>query len=420
MSAFKAPTGTHDLLPPASARAEACVARFSTLARRDGFGLLNSPVFEDAEVFRRSSGESSEVVSKEMYEFEDKGGRHLALRPEGTASVVRAFVEHKPPVPWKTWYLAPIFRYERPQAGRYRQHHQLGVEVIGTEDPDVDAEVISLGHDYLDALGLSQIALGVNSLGDDVCMPGYREVLVAYLAEHENELCDEHRTRYRLNPLRVLDCKKPDCLRVREGAPRLSQYWCEPCREHFARVTEGLDAAGIVWRQDDFLVRGLDYYTRTTFEFAAESLDAAQNVLIGGGRYDKLSAMLGGPDVGGIGFGSGLERVLLACDAEGALKDVTVAPDVFVVDVTTGRLARDVGRLLRRAGIAAERAYDGRSMKAQLRLADRSGARIAAIFGSDEQRDGTVTLRVLRGDDAGKQETIALDDLEQMVREWSS
>jgi histidyl-tRNA synthetase len=420
VSAFKAPTGTHDLLVPASARAEVCVARFAELARLDGFGLLNSPMFEDAEVFRRSSGESSEVVSKEMYEFEDKGGRPLALRPEGTASVVRAFVEHNPPVPWKTWYLTPIFRYERPQAGRYRQHHQLGVEVIGTEDADADVEVIALGHDYLEALGLSRIALGVNSLGDQVCMPAYRQALIAYLAEHEDELCDEHRARYRLNPLRVLDCKSPGCLRVREGAPRLSAYWCEPCREHFARVTEGLDAAGITYRQDDFLVRGLDYYTRTTFEFAALALDAAQNVVIGGGRYDELSAMLGGPDVGGIGFGSGLERVLLACDAEGALSDVSVAPDVFVVDVTGGRLARDTSRALRRAGIVTERAYDDRSMKAQLRLADRSGARLAAIFGPEEERDRTVTLRILRGDDAGKQETIGREELEPTALEWGS
>jgi histidyl-tRNA synthetase len=418
VSAFKAPSGTHDLLPPESARAEACVTAFAQLAHRSGFGLLNSPLFEDAEVFRRSSGESSEVVSKEMYEFEDKGGRHLALRPEGTASVVRAFIEHKPPLPWKTWYLTPIFRYERPQAGRYRQHHQLGVEVIGTEDPDVDVEVIALGHDYLRTLGLSRVSLGVNSLGDDVCMPGYRAALISYLEAHEAELCDEHRTRYRANPLRVLDCKKQACLRVREGAPRLSQWWCEPCRQHFGRVTDGLDAAGIAWRQDDFLVRGLDYYTRTTFEFAADSLEVAQNVVVAGGRYDKLSAMLGGPDVGGIGFGSGLERVLLACDAEGALKDVKAAPDVFVVDVVDGKRARDISRALRGAGFSAERAYDQRSMKAQLRLADRSGARLAAIFGSDEERDGTVTLRVLRGDDAGKQQTIGLEKLEDTVREW--
>ncbi len=377
-------------------------------------------MFEDAEVFRRSSGESSEVVSKEMYEFDDKGGRHLALRPEGTASVVRAFIEHNPQVPWKIWYLTPIFRYERPQAGRYRQHHQLGIEVIGTEDPDVDAEVIALGNDYLDALGLSRVSLGVNSLGDDACMPGYREALIAYLAAHENELCDEHRTRYRENPLRVLDCKKSECIRVRDDAPRLSDAWCGPCREHFARVTEGLDAAGMAWRQDDFLVRGLDYYTRTTFEFAAESLDAAQNVVLAGGRYDKLSSMLGGKDAAGIGFGSGLERVLLACDAEGALRDEATAPDVFVVDVTGGRLARDVSRALRRAGFVAERAYDGRSMKAQLRLADRSGAKLAAIFGAEEEGNGTVTLRDLRGDDPGKQETMPREELEQAVRAWGS
>lgn len=420
MSAFKAPSGTHDLLPPESARAEACVARFALLAQQGGFGLVNSPMFEDVEVFRRTSGASSDVVSKEMYEFEDRGGRHLALRPEGTASVVRAFIEHKPPTPFRTWYVAPIFRYERPQAGRYRQHHQLGVEVIGSDDPDVDVEVIALGHDYLSSLGLKRIVLEVNSLGDDKCQPGYRAVLLEYLEQHEDELCDEHRTRYKANPLRVLDCKKPECRRVRDGAPRISDYWCEACRANFARVTEGLDAAGIAWKQNDFLVRGLDYYTRTTFEFLASSLTAAQNAVVAGGRYDKLSAILGGPDVGGIGFGSGIERVLLACDAEGVLRDVAKVPEVFVVDVTGGRQARDVSRVLRAAGYLTERAYDGRSMKAQLKLADRSGARLAAIFGQEEQRDGTVTLRVLRGDDAGKQETFALEGLETAIREWGS
>ncbi|HLX78014.1 MAG TPA: histidine--tRNA ligase, partial [Acidimicrobiales bacterium] len=374
MSAFRAPIGTRDVLPPESARFAECVSRFARLAHLSAYGLLVSPMFEDAAVFRRGAGETTEIVRKEMYEFEDKGGRNLALRPEGTASVVRAFVQHHPQIPWKVWYATPAFRYERPQAGRYRQHHQLGVEAIGSEDPDLDVEVISLGSDYLGALGLKQVELRVNSMGDDACMPGYRASLGAYLRDHAPELCKEHSHTWNDDPLRILDCKQPECAKARKDAPRLSQALCDPCRDHFTRVAYGLEAAGIAWTRDEFLVRGFDYYTRTTFEFSSPALTAAENVILGGGRYDKLSLELGGPDVGGIGFGSGIERVLLACDAEGVLADVSDSPEVFVIDVVGGQAARDLTLELRRAGFAAERAFDSRSMKSQLRLADRSHA----------------------------------------------
>ncbi len=233
------------MLAPESARFEAVVARFAGHAHRAGFGLYIGPMFEDAAVFRRGVGEESEVVAKEMYEFEDKGGRVLALRPEGTASAVRAFIQHRPPVPWKAWYVTPAFRYEAPQAGRYRQHHQLGVEALGTEDPDVDVEVIALLSSFLGSVGVSRVELRVNSMGDADCMPAYREALAAYLAAHDSELCDEHRERWRRNPLRVLDCKRDECVAVRAGAPRITDYLCELCRLHFARVLEGLDALGI-------------------------------------------------------------------------------------------------------------------------------------------------------------------------------
>lgn len=420
MSAFQAPKGTKDVLPPESARFAAVVARFARAASLAGYGLLVSPMFEDTQVFRRGAGEATDLVQKEMYEFTDKGGRLLALRPEGTASVVRAFVEHHPTLPWKVWYATPAFRYERPQAGRYRQHHQVGVEAIGSADPDLDVEVIVLGHAFLASLGLTGVELRVNSMGDDACLPAYRESLRDYLAGHESELCDEHVKRWAANPLRVLDCKDPACVAVCAAAPALGDALCAPCREHFARVTEGLSAAEIPWKRDERLVRGFDYYTRTTFEFASARLDAAQDVVLGGGRYDKLVAALGGADTPGIGFGCGIERVVLAGELDGALDGVGDHIDVFVVDVLDGAAARDVSTRLRAAGIATDRAFDHRSMKAQLGLADRSGARLAVIVGAAERAAGTVTLRVLRGAGSGEQESVATGDLEAAVRRWIS
>ncbi|MGD0218843.1 MAG: histidine--tRNA ligase [Acidimicrobiales bacterium] len=420
MSAFQAPKGTRDVLPPESARFAGVVTCFAELARCAGYGLVISPMFEDAQLFRRSAGATTELVRKEMYEFEDKGGRLLALRPEGTASVVRAFVQHHPPVPWKVWYATSAFRYERPQAGRYRQHHQLGVEAIGSADPDLDVEVVALGSAFIASLGLRGVALKVNSMGDEACLPPYRAALVSYLQGHATELCGEHAGRFKANPLRVLDCKDPACVAVRAAAPRLGDSLCAACREHFARVTDGLTALGIGWAADEFLVRGFDYYTRTTFEFSSPALDAAQDVVLGGGRYDGLVAELGGKPTPGIGFGSGIERILLACDAEGAFFDPGRAVDVFVVDLLGGAAARDLTARLRRSGIGADRAFEGRSLKAQLTLADRSRARLAVIVGAAAAGAGQATLRVLRGEAAGHQESVGLADLEDSIRRWLS
>jgi histidyl-tRNA synthetase len=406
VSAFQAPTGTRDVLAPESAGFEAVVARFARTVHLAGYGLVVSPMFEDAGVFRRGVGEDSEVVTKEMYVFEDKGGRTLALRPEGTASVVRAFVQHRPPVPWKAWYVTPAFRYERPQAGRYRQHHQLGVEVLGSADPDLDVEVVSLLADFYSSLGLERVELRVNSMGDAVCMPGYREALGAYLKAHEDELCDEHKATWAKNPLRVLDCKRPACVAVRAGAPKLSDALCGPCAEHFDRFLAGLDALGITWLRDDWLVRGLDYYTRTTFEFSSLALEAAQNGIGGGGRYDGLVELLGGPPTAGVGFGSGIERILLACEAEGLVDLGQSRLDVFVVDVTGGEVARDLTHELRSTGISADRAFDGRSLRSQLKQADRSGARVACIVGPEELAANVVTVRWLRRDSGGSRDAI--------------
>lgn len=384
MPLFQAPPGTFDVLPPASSRYQALVARFAAHVERAGYGLILSPMFEDVGVFERV-GEATDVVSKEMYDFRDKGDRHLALRPEGTASVVRAFVQHHPLTPWKTWYVAPNFRQDRPQKGRYRQHHQVGVEAIGTDDPDLDAEVVALAWHFYATLGLTGVELRLNSMGDEQCMPAYRRILVEHLAAKARDggLCDEHRQpeRYESNPLRVLDCKKDPCRQATADAPGTADYLCPPCMSHFERVRAGLDALGVPYTLDFRLVRGFDYYTRTAFEFLPTHLDASQNAIGGGGRYDGLAEALGGASAPGIGFGLGIERILLACDAEGVFAAHTNIPElgVFVIDTTGGEAARDLSFDLRAAGIAADRAFDNRSWKAQMKHAQRSGARLALV-----------------------------------------
>ncbi len=413
MVTFRAPGGTRDVLPPESARWERLIALFASTVERAGYGLVLSPMFEEVGVFERV-GEGTDVVRKEMYDFDDKGGRRIALRPEGTASVVRAYVQHRPTPPFKAWYAAPNFRYERPQAGRFRQHHQVGLEALGTDDADLDTEVVALAWSVCAQLGLTQVTLLLNSLGDGACRPAYLDSLRAFLGRQS--LCDEHAERWEENPLRVLDCKRDACRAATAAAPRLIDNLCEPCSQHFARVRAGLDALGVAYSLQPRLVRGLDYYTRTTFELAAGSLDSAQNAVGGGGRYDKLAEALGGPPTPGIGFGMGIERLLLACDAEGVLPTPSASVDVWVLDTTGGSSALAFTHELRDAGIAADRSFDGRSMKSQFKAADRSGARVAAIVGPQEAADGTVTLRDLRtGEQATVKRTEVLDHVQELL-----
>jgi histidyl-tRNA synthetase len=411
----RAPSGTHDVLWPESARWEALLAHFASVVESAGYGLAHTPIFEDARVFRRGIGEGSEVVGKEMYEFEDRGGRSLALRPEGTASLVRAYVQHRPTLPWKAWYATPAFRYERPQAGRYRQHHQLGVEALGPADPDLDVEVISLADDFYRSLGLRRFKLRINSMGDGSCRPGYLALLTDHLVARREELCVEHAGRVDANPLRALDCKRDECRSVTGGAPHFIDHLCGECRGAFDRVLAGLDALGVAWVIDHRLVRGFDYYTRTCFEFGSDALDSAQNGIGGGGRYDGLVEMLGGPSTPGIGFGLGIERILLACDAEGVFPVAPPPLDAYIIDVTGGDAARDLSALLRRAGLRVEQAFDGRSMKSQLKSADRSGARLALIVGSDELEQDAVTVRTMRG--VGEQVQVPRADVVAAVRQ---
>jgi histidyl-tRNA synthetase len=394
---FKAPVGTHDVLPPDSARWQALIATFAEMVGGAGYGLLQSPMFEEIGVFSRV-GEGTDVVRKEMYDFLDKGERHLALRPEGTASVARAFVQHRPTTPWKVWYAAPSFRYERPQAGRFRQHHQLGVEALGSADPDIDVEVIALLWDFYAAIGLREVELVINSMGTAEDRRAYVEFIRRWLGERIDQLDPADAEKVEAHPMRVLDSKRPVTIAVIGDAPRITDHLSPDAVVHFDRVRAGLTALGIPFRVEPRLVRGLDYYTHTTFEFISHALDAAQSTIGGGGRYDGLVESLGGPPTPGIGFGSGIERVLLTCEAEGVVAPTMDTIDAYVLDTTGGDSARDLTVELRRAGISADRAYDGRSMKSQMKSADRSGARFALIIGSDELSAGSVTVRPLRED----------------------
>ena len=405
-SAVQAPVGTHDVLAPDSARWQHLIATFADWARRFDFSLIINPLFEDIAVFNRGIGEGSEMATKEMYVFDDRGGRTLALRPEGTASVVRAFVQHRPATPYKAWYITPAFRYERPQKGRYRQHHQLGVEALGTDDPALDVEVVSLAWRFYAALGLTRVRLLINSMGHPECRAAYVAVLTDYLAAHEAEICDEHRPTWRNNPLRVLDCKKDACVALTTVGPMLIDHLCHECATHFAQVRRGLSDIGIESELNPRLVRGFDYYTRTTFEFVSDALESAQNAVGGGGRYDTLVEQLGGPPTSGIGFGSGIERLLLVLEAEGVTVPVP-ALDVFVVDTCEEDATSVLVDELRRGGLSVGRAYDARSMKAQMKAADRSGARYALLVGPREQAAGEVTMRDLRGDDSAGQVTLS-------------
>ena len=394
---FRAPKGTRDIMWPDSARWRTLVEVFADVVGGAGYTQVIPPMFEHVEVFRRL-GDATDVVQKEMYDFEDKGGRHIALRPEQTASVVRAYAEHRPSLPFKAWYAGPNFRYERAQKGRFRQFDQIGVEALGPEDAHLDVEVIALAWRFYERLGLRQVDLVINSLGNADDRTRYVEALRTHFAAHHDALSDESRATLQVNPLRVLDSKRPDDAAAVATAPSMLDHLADDAAAHFDQVRAGLDALGVPYTVNPRLVRGLDYYVRTTFEFAASAIDAAQNAVGGGGRYDGLAEALGGPPTPGVGFALGLDRTLLACDAEGAFSPPEAVVDVFVVDTTGGDAALVLSDSLRRAGVRCDRSWDDRSMKAQMKAADRSGAAWALIVGADEVAADTVTVRDLRGD----------------------
>ncbi|HUF99342.1 MAG TPA: histidine--tRNA ligase, partial [Ilumatobacter sp.] len=398
MPTFQTSPGMRDLLAPDSVRTRRFTSVFADVVEAAGYEQIVTPLLEDLAVFTRI-GDATDVVTKEMYDFFDKGDRHVALRPEFTASVCRAFVEHRPTLPWKVWYSGPNFRYEKPQRGRYRQFDQVGIEVLGVDDPYLDVEVITLGWDFYRRLGLRQVMLLVNSLGEPGDRARYVEALRAHFEAAGDALSEQSRATLAKNPLRVLDSKRSEDAELIAAAPTIDAFWSPAAAEHFTVVCAGLEALGIRFTVDLKLVRGLDYYRGTTFEFVGGTLDSAQNALGGGGRYDGLVESLDGPPTAGIGFALGVDRTLIACADEGVFEAPNMAVGAFVVDTTGGMQALVVTNQLRAAGLSADRAYDGRSMKAQMKAANRSGAAFAVIIGDDELAAGTVTVRPMHTDD---------------------
>jgi histidyl-tRNA synthetase len=407
---YQAPRGTQDVLPEDQPLWDWVRETAARLAALFGYGRIDTPVFEPAALFVRTTGEATDIVQKEMYVFQDRGGQELALRPEGTAPVCRAYLEHgmqARPQPVRLWYMAPIFRYDRPQAGRYRQHHQFGVEAIGDGSPLLDAEVIELLWRLYEELGLSGLTLRLNSIGDGNCRPAYLQLLRHYYHDKLDHVCPDCRQRYQRNPLRLLDCKQESCQPVIAGAPPITDYLCQPCAEHFAQLRECLEGLGIPYELEPRLVRGFDYYTRTVFE-VHPPLEGAQSALGGGGRYDGLIQELGGPPTPAVGFGTGIERIVLNLKRQEASPPTARGLDAFVAYQTPqARLAAlRLASRLRREGIAAVVASGDRSLKAQMRQADGRGARFALILGARELAAGTVTVRRLAD---GQQQTLPLE-----------
>ncbi len=414
MSTFQAPKGVAEYVPPESAAWLAVRDGLIAPARLAGYGYLELPVFEDTALFSRGVGESTDVVTKEMYTFSDRGDRSLTLRPEGTAGVVRAVLEHnlhRGQLPVKVWYAGPFFRAERPQAGRYRQFSQVGIEAVGSDDPAVDAEVVSIAYDGYRGLGLTGFTLELNSLGDAQCRPAYREKLQAFL--RDLDLDEDTRRRVEINPLRVLDDKRDKVREQVVDAPLVADHLCDDCRRHYDDVRGFLADLGVQWREAPRLVRGLDYYTRTTFEFVHEGF-GAQSGIGGGGRYDGLSETIGGPPLPGIGFGLGVDRTLLALQAEDVTPPVAGGVQVYAVPVGAAarrELVKLVGRL-RHGGIATDMAYGERGLKGAMKAADRSGAQLAVVVGDRDLADGVAQLKDLT---TGDQESVALAELAAAV-----
>jgi histidyl-tRNA synthetase len=416
VTSFRAPKGTFDLIPPRSNDVLAVREALVIPARRAGYDYIETPVFEDTALFIRGIGESTDVVTKEMYTFDDKSGRSLTLRPEGTAPVLRAVLEHglqARQLPVKLWYSGTYLRYERPQAGRYRHFWQVGAEAIGTEDAALDAELVVLAVDGFASLGLRGVRLLLNSLGDRTCRPAYKSALQEFL--RGLDLDDDTRRRVEINPLRVLDDKRPEVRRQLDGAPLVVDSLCADCKAHHDTVRELLSDAGVSWEDDPRLVRGLDYYTRTTFEFIHDGL-GSQSAVGGGGRYDGLSEDIGGPPLPGVGWALGVDRTMLALDAEGVAPPVPRRVDVFAVpigDEARRVLFRSVVDL-RRAGIAADLAYGTRGLKGAMRAADRSGAAYALVLGERDLHAGIAQLKDLA---TGDQTAVALTELVAHLQE---
>lgn len=413
----KAPRGTNDILASDSYKWQYIEEKARDLCRRFEYGEIRTPTFEHTELFLRGVGDTTDVVEKQMYTFEDKGNRSITLRPEGTASAARAYIEHNlgaQPLPVKLFYLIPCFRYEKPQAGRLREFHQFGVEVFGSQAPTVDAEIISLAMLFLSELGLQELALNINSIGCPTCRKAYNEVLIAYFKEHYDELCDTCKSRLERNPLRILDCKSPICGALAKKAPKLIDYLCSDCQEHFDAVKTALDGMGIAYTVDPDIVRGLDYYTKTVFEITSNDI-GSQSAVCGGGRYDGLIEELGGAPTPGIGFALGIERLLMVMEQKGLSFGEVEPPKLYVASIgaAADAYAETLVYHLRKNGISCEKDRMGRSLKAQMKYADKSGYQYTVVLGDDEIAQKKAVLKRMSD---GESVTVELDEIENYLK----
>ena len=414
---YRAPRGTSDILPEEQVYWRYIEQKAVNICQLYGYERIDSPVFEDTGLFTRSVGQGTDIVEKEMYTFADKGGNKITLRPEGTAPVCRAYLEHglhNRPQPVKLYYLCAIFRYERPQAGRYRQHFQFGCEAIGDDDPTIDAEVIDLAWQFYLSLGLHHLTLQLNSIGCKQCRPGYLHALKDYYANYSKELCSDCKVRLKRNPLRLLDCKKSSCQQVADAAPRSVDHLCPQCQIHFNRLKECLKLLQIPFAVNHRLVRGLDYYTRTVFEIQPEAA-GTQSTLCGGGRYDDLIEELGGKPTPAIGFAMGIERIILNLKQQAIPIPPLPRPQVFIANI--GDEARDeaikLASRLRQSGVGIIVATGNKSLKAQLRQANNLGVRYAVIIGEEEVKSGTASFRDMT---TAEQKTVTASQLVGLLK----
>ena len=412
----KRPRGTNDFLPEDTCKWQYVENLLREICHEFGYEEIRTPIFEETELFLRGVGDTTDIVQKEMYTFEDAGGRSVTLRPENTASAVRAYVENKMAYrsqPTKLFYIGPMFRYERPQAGRFRQFHQFGVECFGAASPAADAEIITLAWEFYHRLGLQNLELNLNSVGCPECRPAYRKALQDFLRPNLDKLCDSCRERFDKNPLRILDCKNPECQQYLVGAPTTLDALCDDCREHFNAVNKYLDAVGIPYKINERLVRGLDYYTNTAFEILLSDI-GAQSAVCGGGRYNRLVEEIGGKSTPGVGFALGMERVFNALASQGIELPAGRKVDVFVaaLDAEAGEESFRLTTELRRQGLAAAQDVMGRSLKAQFKYADKIAAAYTLIEGGDELARGAVQLRDMA---AGEQQEVAIADVVSLI-----
>ena len=407
----QAPNGTQDLLPPKSGEWQAVEEVMRSEAALHGFGEVRTPVFEHTELFLRSVGDTTDVVEKQMYTFNDKGGRSITLRPEGTAGAVRAMLEHalyNDGLPVKLYYLTSCYRYEKPQAGRLREFHQFGVEMFGAAAPVADAEVICLAKSIFDRLGVKNLTLELNSIGCPECRAKFHQALKEYFEGYRDQLCETCLSRLERNPMRILDCKSPVCSKIAEGAPHILDYLCDDCREHFEGVQSYLKAAGVEFVINPTIVRGLDYYTRTVFEFVSNDL-GAQSTVCGGGRYDGLTEQMGGKPMAGLGFGLGMERLMLVLEAQKIQMPAPPACEVYIASMgeAAGREAFRLVNELQHSGVAAACDLCARGLKAQMKYANKIGAAFTLVLGDNELAQKSAKIKNMK---TGEEKPIFLDE----------